>query len=195
MNLALFDFDGTITNKDSLEEFIKFARGSSRYYAGLLYLAPMLVLYKLHVIPNHRAKEIFLSHYFKDVSEREFERLGEEYALTQINKIVRPKAIKAINEHQKNGDAVTIVSASINLWLKAWCQKRNITLIATELEFENGVFNGRFKGHNCYGPEKAKRVKALYKLDVFKTIYAYGDSSGDRELLKLADRSFYKPFR
>ena len=75
------------------------------------------------------------------------------------------------------------------------CTKQNITLIATELEFEDGVFTGRFRGNNCYGKEKAKRVKALYNLKVFKTIYAYGDSAGDRELLKLADESFYKPFR
>ncbi len=195
MNLALFDFDGTITNADSLEEFIKFARGSSRYYAGLLYLAPMLVLYKLHVIPNHRAKEIFLNHYFKAITQVEFEKLGNEYAKSEIDKIVRPKALEAIKEHQKNGDAVTIVSASVSSWLKAWCEAKNITLIATELEFENGIFTGRFRGNNCYGKEKARRVEALYNLKVFKTIYAYGDSAGDRELLKLADESFYKPFR
>ena len=195
MNLALFDFDGTITNKDSLEEFIKFARGSSRYYAGLFYLAPMLILYKLHVIPNHRAKEIFLAHYFKAIPQKEFEKLGHEYALKEIDKIVRPKALEAIKQHQKNGDAVTIVSASISSWLKAWCEKKNITLIATELEFENGIFTGRFRGKNCYGAEKANRVKALYNLKIFKTIYAYGDSAGDRELLKLANKSFYKPFR
>jgi len=174
MNLALFDFDGTITTKDSLEEFIIFAKGASRYYAGLLYLSPMLLLYKLHIIPNGRAKELFLAHFFKGTSQKEFETLGEHYALNEIDKIVRPQAKKAILQHQQNGDTVVIVSASVDLWLKVWCQKSNIALISTELEFKNGMFTGRFKGEN---------------------IYAYGDSEGDRELLALANKSFYKPFR
>jgi len=195
MNLALFDFDGTITNKDSLEEFIKFARGASRYYMGLLYLTPMLTLYKLKIIPNYRAKEILMAHFFKGMPQSDFEALGEKYSLNEIDKIVRPKALQAIKKHQKNRDAVTIVSASMHSWLKAWCEKHKITLIATELEFENGLVTGRFKTKNCYGIEKANRVKALYNLKIFKTIYAYGDSTGDKELLALAHKSFYKPFR
>jgi HAD superfamily hydrolase (TIGR01490 family) len=194
MNLALFDFDGTITTKDSLEEFIIFARGASRYYAGLLYLSPMLLLYKLHVIPNGRAKEIFLAHFFKGLSQKELQHLGEQYAHHEIDKIIRPKALEAIRAHQNSGDSVAVVSASLTLWLEAWCKREQITLIATEADFQEGIFTGHFKGDNCYGKEKARRVNERYDLKAFKTIYAYGDSSGDRELLALADKSFYKPF-
>ncbi len=195
MTLALFDFDGTITNKDSLEAFIKFARGAQRYYAGLLCLAPMLLLYKLKIIPNYRAKEILMAHFFKGMPQNDFETLGRKYALNEIDKIVRPAARQAIEEHQRKGHAVTIVSASMKSWLQAWCQQNNITLIATELEFEHGRVTGKFLTKNCYGIEKANRVKALYNLSIFKTVYAYGDSAGDKELLALAHKSFYKPFR
>ncbi len=195
MTLALFDFDGTITNKDSLQEFIKFARGAQRYYAGLLYLTPMLLLYKLKIIPNYRAKEILMTHFFKGMPQSDFETLGREYALNEIDKIVRPRALQAIAEHQKKGHAVTIVSASMKSWIWAWCEQKNITLIATELEFEDGIVTGKFLTKNCYGIEKANRVNALYNISIFKTIYAYGDSTGDKELLALADKSFYKPFR
>jgi HAD superfamily hydrolase (TIGR01490 family) len=195
VNLALFDFDGTITNRDSLEEFIIFARGAPRYYAGLFYLTPMLLLYKLKIIPNYRSKEIFLRHYFNHFSQSDLERLGREYSLTQIDKIVRPEALKAIQEHQKRGDAVVIVSASMKCWLAPWCEKNKITLISTELEFKEGIFTGHFKTKNCYGKEKASRVKVLYDLSLFESIYAYGDSAGDKELLQLAEHRFYKPFR
>ncbi len=195
MTLALFDFDGTITTKDSLEGFILFAHGAQRYYLGLLYLAPMLLLYKLNIIPNHRAKEILLSHFFKGVSKKELECLGEAYACQELKSIIRPKALDALQEHQRRGDEVAIVSASIKCWLEPWCRQHRITLLSTELAFENTRFNGRFRTKNCYGIEKVNRVTEHYNLNNFDTIYAYGDSEGDTELLALATHAFYKPFR
>ncbi len=195
MTLALFDFDGTVTARDSLETFTIFARGAQRYYLGLLYLAPMLLLYKLKIIPNDRAKAIFLKHFFNGLSKEEFQRLGREYARSNIDAIIRPKALQAIRNHQRRGDTVVIVSASLRCWLEPWCQRHNIALIATELAFPNGKFNGRFHTKNCYGIEKLNRVKERYNLTHFTTIYAYGDSEGDRELLALATHAFFKPFR
>ncbi|RUM62754.1 MAG: HAD-IB family hydrolase [Sulfurimonas sp.] len=195
MTLALFDFDGTITAKDSLEAFTIFARGAQRYYLGLLYLSPVLLLYKLKIIPNYRAKEIFLAHFFKGMSHREFSRLGREYALCGIDKIVRKKALQTLKKHQQHGDTVVIVSASAQCWLEAWCRRNGIALIATTLAFPDGIFNGRLQSKNCYGIEKVNRLKARYDLKAFDTIYAYGDSEGDRELLALATHAFYKPFR
>ncbi len=195
MTLALFDFDGTLSAKDSLEEFIIFARGTQRYYIGLLYLTPVLLLYKLKILPNHRAKEILLAHFFKGMPQEEFRRLGREYALKEIDRIIRPEALAALKEHQRRGDEVAIVSASIKCWLEPWCRRHHITLLATELAFHNARFNGRFQTQNCYGIEKVNRIKAHYNLKKFDTIYAYGDSDGDRELLALATHAFYKPFR
>ncbi len=194
MTLALFDFDGTITFKDSLAEFVKFSRGTQRYYAGLFYLSPMLLLYKLGIIPNNRAKELFLAHFFQGMSRKEFTRLGQKFAHHEIDKIIRSKARKALQKHLQQGDCVVIVSASIKCWLEAWCQQHHIALIATELEFKQAQFSGRFQTKNCYGIEKVNRVKACYDLTTFDTIYAYGDSKGDSELLALANHAFYKPF-
>ena len=46
--VAVFDFDGTITRKDTLIEFIRFAKGSAALYWGLLLHLPWLILMKLH---------------------------------------------------------------------------------------------------------------------------------------------------
>ena len=45
MNLALFDFDGTITNRDSFIDFIKFAKGNLKFFQGFMILSPILILY------------------------------------------------------------------------------------------------------------------------------------------------------
>lgn len=195
MKLALFDFDGTITTKDSLVEFIQYATSKPTYYAGLLKLSPMLVAYTFKLIPNHIAKEKLIAHFFKGWDANRFQKLAKQYSSEQINKIIRPKAIEKIKWHQEQGHKVVMVSASMECWLEAWCDMQNIELISTQLEMRDNKLTGKFATKNCYGIEKANRVKKAYNLSDYNYIYAYGDSHGDKELLALADKSFYKPFR
>jgi HAD superfamily hydrolase (TIGR01490 family) len=194
LSAALFDFDGTVTTKDTLADFIKYAVGKPTYYMGLIALIPMLTAYKLTLIPNYTAKEKLIAYFFKDWETDRFKKQAEQYSLTQIDKILRPKAIERIRWHQQQGHKVVIVSASIECWLKAWCEKNNIDLISTRLESKNNKLTGKFAGKNCYGVEKVNRVTEIYDLSQYAHIYVYGDSRGDRELLALADKSFYKLF-
>ncbi len=195
MRLALFDFDGTITTKDSMVEFIQYAVGKRKYYFGLLRLSPMLMAYKLNLYSNDKAKERLLAYFFKKITIKEFQEIVIGYDKNELDKIVRKEAIAKILWHKKQGDEVVVVSASMECWLKLWCDRQNIKLIATKLEIENGKFTGKFATPNCYGEEKVTRLKELYPTEKYSHIYAYGDSRGDRELLKLADEAFYKPFR
>lgn len=89
---------------------------------------------------------------------------------------------------------VVVVSASIEDWLKPWCDENKVKLIATKLEFKNELITGRFASENCYGEEKVRRIKEVYALESFEYIYAYGDSSGDIKMLSLADEQHYKLF-
>ena len=194
MSIAFFDFDGTISTKDSLVEFIKFSVGKYRYYYGLLRLSPLLVLYILKIIPNNIAKEKLLSNYFKDWDIEEFEKLAEKYSETELNHIIKPSAIEKIKWHQEQGHKVVVVSASIDSWLQKWCDYYQIELIATQLEFKNGKLTGRFATKNCYGIEKVNRIKAQFDLSKFEHIYAYGDSAGDKEMLAISTYPHYKLF-
>lgn len=195
MRLALFDFDGTITTKDSMVEFIQYAVGKKSYYLGLLILSPILIAYKLKLYPNDKAKERLLAYFFKKMTLKKFYSLVKGYSSNEIDKIVRKEALERINWHKKRGDEVVVVSASMECWLKDWCDRQNIKLIATKLEIVEGKFTGKFTTKNCYGKEKVNRIQSVYHLEECSYIYAYGDSKGDRELLALADESLYKPFR
>ena len=53
----LFDFDGTLTCADTLLEFIRYACGRRRFFIGFALFCPLLVLMKLHLYPNYRAKQ------------------------------------------------------------------------------------------------------------------------------------------
>jgi HAD superfamily hydrolase (TIGR01490 family) len=195
LQLALFDFDGTITTKDSLEDFIQYAVGTPKYYMGLCVLAPMLIAYILKLVKNNIAKEKLIAHFFKGWNVDNFQKLSEQYSLEQIDKITRPKAMEKIKWHQEQGHKIVIVSASMECWLKPWCDKNSMELISTKLEIKENKLTGKFSTKNCYAIEKANRVKESYNLSEYDCIYAYGDSRGDKELLELSQKSFYKPFQ
>lgn len=193
-HLALFDFDGTITKKDSLVDFIKYASGDFNYYKGLLMLSPMLAAYKLKFISNHSAKEKLIAHFFSGWDIKRFQLIANKYSKEQIDKIIRPKALERIKWHQANGHKIVVVSASIENWLKGWCEKNSLALLGTTLEVENAKLTGKFSSKNCFGIEKVNRIREQYNLDEYTTIYAYGDSKGDTEMLAIANKKHYKPF-
>jgi len=194
MTVAFFDFDGTITSRDTLIDFIRFAVGEKKFLWGMCVLMPTLIAYKLKLIPNDRAKEKMLSHYFKGMEKKEFQRLASTYSLRQIPKIVRQEALDKIDWHQKQGHKIVVVSASMECWLKPWCEKYGLKLLSTKMETVNNMVTGKFATKNCHGKEKVNRIKEKYILDNFDIVYAYGDSYGDKELLALADKPFYRAF-
>ena len=58
----------------------------------------------------------------------------------------------------------------------------------------DNFLTGKFQGKNCFGPEKVSRIKNKFDLKKVKKIYAYGDSTGDSEMLELADYKYLKYF-
>lgn len=193
--LALFDFDGTITKDDSFLKFIRFVVGDKRFAVGFVVLLPVLLLYKLKLIPNYRAKQMVLAYFFEGTDRAEFLQVAKVYSLNHIDKIVRPKAMEKIFWHKNQGHKVVVVSASLECWLAPWCAKMGLDLIATRLDSSPNLITAKFATPNCFGIEKANRIRANYDLSTYQKIYAYGDSAGDKEMLALADESFYKPFR
>ena len=193
--LAIFDFDGTITIDDSLIKFLCFAKGHLKFYLGMLILSPMLVAYKCKIISNDNAKQYLLSYFLRDMQLEDFSSLATEYALNHIDRITRDLAMQKILWHKEQGHKVVVVSASIEAWIKPWCDSKQIDLLATKLEYTEQCLTGKFSSPNCYGAEKVKRLKIAYDIDSFDYIYAYGDSRGDREMLELADEKNFKPFR
>ncbi len=193
-SIAFFDFDGTITTDDSLPAVLQYYVGKPKYYLGVLLLSPMLAAYYCKLLTNHIAKEKFIAYFLKGKNSTKFRTIAKQYSLLQIDKILRPSAMVKIKWHQERGHKVVIVSASMECWLQAWCDKKSIALISTRLESKNNKFTGRFATKNCYGMEKVNRIKKEYTLEEYKDVYAYGDSSGDKEMLNIATKPHYRYF-
>lgn len=195
--LALFDFDGTITTKDTMAALAQYQEGKTAYLLALARLSPVLIQYKLKLIPNTKAKTSFLTYFFGGLQEEQFNRLCQSFANEIIPGLIRPGALKKIEALKKANYRVTVVSASAENWVKPWTEKYSLDLLASTLEVQNNLITGKLVGENCYGEEKVRRLKNYLDINQYEEIQAYGDTSGDLPMLKMASEnfSFYKPFR
>ena len=192
-----FDFDGTLTTKDTLLEFIRFAKGSGLMYAGFLLFSPLLILMKLHLYPNWKAKQKIFSWFFKGMKINEFDHLCWTFA-QQNQHLLRPEGKEKVRKIlEEDNITVLVISASIDNWVRPFFDEfsENIRVIGTQIEIKTDRVTGRFTTKNCYGQEKVNRLKALYPQRETYELIAFGDSRGDKELLAYADKGFYKPFR
>jgi phosphatidylglycerophosphatase C len=147
------------------------------------------------LMPNWKSKQYFLSHFLKDESATVFEKRCMQFSENYLPYLIRPRALEAINQYKKNGATVAVVSASAENWVKPWCDQNGIRCLATKLEVQQNKLTGKILGKNCHGPEKVCRIKEKFNLDQYDEVIAYGDTSGDKEMLALAHKSHYKPFR
>lgn len=186
--IAVFDFDGTITRKDTFVQFAIFARGWLRTSFTFIFFSPLIILMKLRLIDNGKVKQLLFSSLFKGMSIEQFRKLGHDFA-KQIDTFLNNKTIERLSEHQNNGDSIIVITASLEEWVRPWCEIHDIkTVIATQTEVKNGTMNGRLSTKNCYGPEKVNRLKEVLGDLSDYHITAYGDSYGDRDIMEIADK-------
>lgn len=195
-NIAFFDFDGTISQKDSLFLFVKFLVGKKKFYWGILTHLHILLGYLMGILKNSYAKERLSKYYFKGYQIQEFLLECEKFQPV-LKIILKDSALKRLQWHKEQGDKIVLVSASFREYLIPLCAELDIDCIATALEVKDKKLSGKFSTPNCYGREKVRRIQEKYSLDDFDRIYAYGDSRGDREMLDLASKEcgFYKFFK
>lgn len=197
--LYCFDFDGTLTTSDTLLEFIKYAKGRGRFLMVFLMYSPLLVLMKLHLYPNWKAKQQIFAHLFAGMRIEKFDALCRGFA-EENQHLLRPKGITLVHEALVAGTQVFIVSASIDNWVRPFFDIRNlkgVQVFGTQIEVEDGKLTGNFKSNNCYGKEKVHRIAEVLKSFERSEyeIEAFGDSRGDKEMLAFADKGHFKPFR
>lgn len=181
-----FDFDGTLTTRDTLIAFIRYACGTPRFLLGFLLHAPLLVLMKLRLYSNGKAKQRLFSWFFRGMPIETFDALCQSFALSHHH-LLRPETVCLLQQALSEGAEVLVVSASIDNWVQPFFP--TVTVLGTQIEVIDGRLTGRFLTPNCYGQEKVRRILALHPDRSAYRLTAYGDSRGDRELLAFADEA------
>ncbi|MFZ2162871.1 MAG: HAD family hydrolase [Sideroxyarcus sp.] len=192
--VAAFDFDGTLTRRDTLFPFLRHILGMTAFVRHMLALLPTLAGYGLGLIRNDIAKEKVFVRCLGGMTMDVLRQQGELFAANVLPNLLRPEAMQRLNWHKQQGHRCVVISASLELYVRPWAIKAGFDdVIATHLQTrEDEPISGKLAGANCFGIEKVRRLEALLGNRDGYTLYAYGDSSGDRELLSSADYAYYR---
>lgn len=194
--IAAFDFDGTITYRDTLVPFIIYSRGWFRLIWAVMRHFPLLCSYMLGNKSRQEVKETFLTQLFQGFPISQVREWGLQFAETKLAEKIRPAALKRLQWHQKQGHQCVLVSANLDVYLNPWAEKMGFERVITSIvasDAESKV-TGKLVGANCWGPEKKKRLDTALGSRNRYLLYAYGDSLGDKEMLAYADYPFYNLF-
>ena len=193
--IVAFDFDGTLTVKDSFTGFLAWRVGTARYVAGLVGLAPSLAAYLIHR-DRGRLKARLVRRFLKGVSRNELDASARLYAEARARDMLRPDAVRAWKRWQAQGARLVIVTASPESVVAPFARGLGCDLLlGTRLEFDGmDRVTGRFDGPNCRGEEKVRRLRSAFGPDVHLEA-AYGDTSGDCAMLTLADEAGFRVFQ
>jgi len=193
--IVAFDFDGTLTSRDSFVAFLQWRAGMGRYVASLPSLSPSLAAFTFHR-DRGRLKARFARTFLGGLSQDEISALARRFAETHARKLLRPDAVRSWKRWQGEGARMVIVTASPDLIVAPFARGLGAdTLLGTRLQFDaGGRFTGRLEGANCRGEEKVRRLREVFGDDV-RLEAAYGDTGGDHAMLGLADEQGMRVFK
>ena len=194
--IVAFDFDGTLTKKDSFWEFIKFTKGKSALFLSLPFLLVVWVKMNLNLISRDEAKEEVFNYFFKGMTIEEFNKSGSNFK-DRIDQFLRSQSLATIKKYDEDDTETIIVSASIENWIRPWANSVGIeTVLATKVDVNNdGLLTGKFSTKNCRNQEKVDRLLNRFPDRQSYHLIAYGDSNGDKELLEFSNQHYMKYIR
>jgi phosphatidylglycerophosphatase C len=197
VEIAAFDFDGTLTRRDTLLPYLLGSLGWPRFLLALLRSSPWLAAYACRLISNHRAKARLLQVSLGGRSAAQVERWSADFVAQYLPEQWQEETLARLRWHQQQGHRCVIVSASPGIYLHGVGEALRLdAVLCTELEVRDGTLTGRMTTRNCHGEEKVLRLQAwlagrgLSAASV--VLHAYGDSRGDVQLLNLADYAHYQ---
>lgn len=193
MDLALFDFDGTLTTCETFPRFLRSIVPSDRQRAARWPLAPLVIGYRLGLVPGTRIRAEVVRRGLAGMDSAAFESAAGDWAARELPALLRPQALARLRAHRERGDVVLVVSGNFEVLLQAFAAAEGIVALGSRLEAREDRLTGRYAGPQCVLEEKTTRVRAELELTRFERIHAYGDTREDRPMLLLADVAHYLP--
>ena len=193
--LVAFDFDGTLTHRDSFLAFLFWRAGPVRCLAGLPGLAPSGLAWLRHR-DRGRMKEALLRRYLAGATRQDILTSARAFATARSAALLRPDALRCWREWRRRGARLIIVTASPEIIVAPFARGLGADLlIGTRLAFDaSDRVTGRLEGANCRGMEKVSRLKEVFG-DALRLEAAYGDSGGDTQMLAISDEPGLRVFR
>lgn len=194
--VAAFDLDGTLTEGGSVFKWLGAVAGRSRAYRGALALCVPLAIGALRSGRHaDQAKERLFQRLLAGRTLDEMNETSRLFALDHLATHGRPLVLQRLRWHQEQGHDVVIISASPQLYVEVFAHELSVSAgLGTRLAVDaRGRLTGGYLGRNCRGSEKLRRLREWVESRGFQgdpVVYAYGNSRGDRRLLRAATYPF-----
>ena len=192
--VVAFDFDGTLTIRDSFMAFLAFRTSRLGYAVGLVRLLPATLAY---LVRRDRGalKQAATRVFLKGLTAEELGRSAEDFASQWVTRLLRPDAARSWLDWKTRGAVMAIVTASPEPIVAPFAERLGAdVLIGTRLALDDaGGITGAFSTENCRAQAKVDRLRARFGPDV-RLAAAYGDTSGDHEMIALAEHQGYRVF-
>jgi phosphatidylglycerophosphatase C len=192
--IVAFDFDGTLTVRDSFMDFLRWRAGPLRFAFGMARLGPSALAYVGHR-DRGRLKARAVREFLKGESGEALAAACETYAAGAWLRMMRPDALATWQAWKDRGALMTIVTASPETLIEPFARRLGAdVLLGTRLAFGSaGRVEGAFAGENCRALEKVVRLRERFGPEV-RLAAAYGDTSGDADMLQIAEVKGYREF-
>ncbi|MFP1748209.1 HAD family hydrolase [Lonsdalea quercina] len=193
-SLSVFDFDGTLTKRDSFIPFLRFAFGKRIFAKRLVRLVIPTLKCIGRRITRDELKEVLIRTFLTGIEAQWVEQKAVEFCDKYWDRLMRPSGLTAVAAQVDSGVIVTICSASPSIVLQPFADKLGIRLIGTNLDVKDGVLTGRIRDRNCRCAQKVARLEAEYGPLSSYHLRAWGDTRGDYEMLAAAQEPYWRHF-
>ena len=191
MQLALFDFDNTLTDCDGYARFLRRIATPRQLAQAKWKIGPWLLAYRANLISAAGIRARVTKFAFAGANADEIAAHGAAYARDALPATLRPEMMQRLEWHRARGHDIAIVSGSLDSYLHPWCERHRLALICNRLEAEGGRLTGRYAGGDV-APRKVDAIRARFDLSRYRRIHAYGDSREDRPMLALAHERWFR---
>ncbi len=191
--LALFDLDGTLVRGDSFLPFLVTYARRNRRWTPLIQLPAVVALYGLRVLRDRTAKQHLLRGILRGEPRSRIESHTSWFLDQWVKSRLKSQVLTRLQEHQRRGDYVVLVSASPDIYVRAIGEKLGCDAsVSTVVEFAGETCDGSLVGANCKGEHKVEFMKRFLGAEAAAPdSSAYGDSGSDLPLLKWVDHGFW----
>ena len=185
--LVVFDFDHTLTDRETLSRFLLTCLPATRVLKAVLLLPVVLAGFWIRWGLREGFKRACLFAFFRGLEEADFLRWGAAYSQQSLPSSLRLEMERRLQAILAEGQEVWLISGSLSAYLAPLAHKLGISrVLACEMAVgKDGRLTGSLRGGNCWGPEKLRRLRLL-EPSPHRPLVMYGDSAGDRELLAVA---------
>ncbi|BCY40037.1 hydrolase (plasmid) [Klebsiella pneumoniae] len=191
MSLALFDFDGTITTRETMPDFVRRSVSRRRLLVGQLLLAPLVLGYKIGILSGTLIRRVIVRFAYSGIPASVPEAQGRDFAQSYLPNTLRGEAMQRIAWHKAQGHKVVVVSGGLEAYLEPWCDSHGVELICSSLQQSDGILTGRYEGRQCVLTEKARLVRERYDGDISDHLRVRRHAGGP-DMLAIATKQYYQ---